>query len=173
MMQDVNILWAQCQQVLRDNLSQTAYQTWFAPVCALQYENDVLVLQVKSQFIVEYIEENYLNLLSRVLRKVFGPQIRLEYRIMVAGSSIDVPSEPLRETMVQRDEVYAPQQEVMNDWDSQLNPQYTFDNFIKGEPNKLARAAAIEIAKSPGKTLFNPLFMNKWIDSCDAPEVEW
>jgi chromosomal replication initiator protein len=159
MMQDVNILWAQCQQVLRDNLSQTAYQTWFAPVCALQYENDVLVLQVKSQFIVEYIEENYLNLLSRVLRKVFGPQIRLEYRIMVAGSSIDVPSEPLRETMVQRDEVYAPQQEVMNDWDSQLNPQYTFDNFIKGEPNKLARAAAIEIAKSPGKTLFNPLFL--------------
>ena len=159
MMQDVNILWAQCQQVLRDNLSQTAYQTWFAPVCALQYENDVLVLQVKSQFIVEYIEENYLNLLSRVLRKVFGPQIRLEYRIMVAGSSIDVPSEPLRETKVQRDEVYAPQQEVMNDWDSQLNPQYTFDNFIKGEPNKLARAAAIEIAKSPGKTLFNPLFL--------------
>ena len=159
MMQDVNILWAQCQQVLRDNLSQTAYQTWFAPVCALQYENDVLVLQVKSQFIVEYIEENYLNLLSRVLRKVFGPQIRLEYRIMVAGSSIDVPSEPLRETIVPRDEVYAPQQEVMNDWDSQLNPQYTFDNFIKGEPNKLARAAAIEIAKSPGKTLFNPLFL--------------
>ena len=159
MMQDVNILWAQCQQVLRDNLSQTAYQTWFAPVCALQYENDVLVLQVKSQFIVEYIEENYLNLLSRVLRKVFGPQIRLEYRIMVAGSSIDVPSEPLRETIVQRDEVYAPQQEVMNDWDSQLNPQYTFDNFIKGEPNKLARAAAIEIAKSPGKSLFNPLFL--------------
>ena len=159
MKQDLNILWAQCQQILRDNLSQTAYQTWFAPVCALQYENDVLVLQVKSQFIVEYIEENYLNLLSRVLRKVFGPQIRLEYRIMVAGSSIDVPSEPLRETIVPRDEVYAPQQEVMNDWDSQLNPQYTFDNFIKGEPNKLARAAAIEIAKSPGKTLFNPLFL--------------
>lgn len=158
MKQDVNILWAQCQQILRDNLSPSAYQTWFAPVCALQYENDVLVLQVKSQFIVEYIEENYLDLLSRVLRKVFGPQIRLEYRIMVAGSSIDVPSEPLRETVAPRTE-YAPQQEVANAWDSQLNPQYTFDNFIKGEPNKLARAAAIEIAKSPGKTLFNPLFL--------------
>ena len=159
MMQNVNILWAECQQILRDNLSPSAYQTWFAPVCALQYEDDVLVLQVKSQFIVEYIEENYLNLLSRVLRKVFGPQIRLEYRIMVAGSSIDVPSEPLRESVAQRTEHYAPQQEVANEWDSQLNPQYTFDNFIKGEPNKLARAAAIEIAKSPGKTLFNPLFL--------------
>ena len=92
MQQDLHILWAQCQQILRDNLSQSAYQTWFAPVDALQYENHVLVLQVKSQFIVEYIEDNYIDLLSRVLRKVFGPQIQLEYRITVAGSSIDVPS---------------------------------------------------------------------------------
>jgi chromosomal replication initiator protein len=158
--QDLNILWAQCQQILRDNLSQSAYQTWFAPVMALQYENDVLVLQVKSQFIVEYIEDNYLDILSRVLRKVFGPSIQLEYRIMVAGGIIDVPSEPLREPVARpRSEAYTPQQEVDNTWESQLNPQYTFDNFVKGEPNKLARAAAIEIAKNPGKTLFNPLFL--------------
>ena len=160
MQQDLNILWAECQQILRDNLSQSAYQTWFAPISALQYENDLLVLQVKSQFIVEYIEENYLDLLSRVLRKVFGSRIRLEYRIMVAGSSIDVPSEPLREAVARpRKDVYTPAQEAANAWDSQLNSQYTFDNFIKGEPNKLARAAAIEIAKNPGKTIFNPLFL--------------
>ncbi len=160
MQQDLNILWAECQQILRDNLSQSAYQTWFAPISALQYENDLLVLQVKSQFIVEYIEENYLDLLSRVLRKVFGSRIRLEYRIMVAGSSIDVPSEPLREAVARpRKDVYTPAQETANAWDSQLNSQYTFDNFIKGEPNKLARAAAIEIAKNPGKTIFNPLFL--------------
>ena len=153
-------MWAQCQQILRDNLSQSAYQTWFAPVVALQCENDVLVLQVKSQFIVEYIEDNYLDLLSRVLRKVFGPTIQLEYRIMVAGGMIDVPSEPLREPVARpRSEVYTPHQEIDNAWESQLNPQYTFDNFVKGEPNKLARAAAIEIAKNPGKTLFNPLFL--------------
>ena len=160
MKQDLNILWAECQQILRDNLTQSAYQTWFAPVFALQYENDVLVLQVKSQFVVEYIEENYLNLLSRVLRKVFGPKVQLEYRITLAGSSIDVPSEPLKETVVRpRHEMPLASQEVAEAWDSQLNAQYTFDNFIKGEPNKLARAAAIEIAKKPGKTIFNPLFL--------------
>ena len=99
---------------------------------ALQYENDVLVLQVKSQFIVEYIEDNYLDILSRVLRKVFGPSIQLEYRIMVAGGIIDVPSEPLREPVARpRSEAYTPQQEVDNTWESQLNPQYTFDNFCK------------------------------------------
>ena len=153
-------MWAECQQILRDNLSQSAYQTWFAPVLALQYENDVLVLQVKSQFVVEYIEENYLDLLSRVLRKVFGPQVQLEYRITYAGSTIDLPSEPLKESAVRhKRELAMAAQDSANAWDSQLNTQYTFDNFIKGEPNKLARAAAIEIAKNPGKTIFNPLFL--------------
>ena len=156
--QDLNILWAQCLPILRDNLSQSAYQTWFAPLSALHYEDDTLVLQVKSQFIVEYIEENYLDLLSRVLRKVYGPKVKLEYRITLAGSSIDVPSEPFREQTNYADK-QVNLQDTNNAWESQLDAQCTFDNFIKGEPNKLARAAAIEIAKNPGKTIFNPLFL--------------
>ena len=161
---DVNILWAECQQILRDNLSQSAYQTWFAPIFALQYENDVLVLQVKSRFIVEYIEDNYLDLLSRVLRRVFGQKVRLEYRVMVGNSPIDVPSEPQKATArpannTGRHLAEQNAEETTNQWESQLNEQYTFDNFIKGEPNKLARAAAVEIAKQPGKTIFNPLFL--------------
>ena len=157
MMQDVNILWAQCQQILRDNLSQSAYQTWFAPVVAVQWQDNVLVLQVKSQFIVEYIEENYLNLLSRVLRKVFGPQLQLEYRVLMAGDAINVPSSPVQSSAASAPLTVA--KAPVEAWDSQLNTQYTFDNFIKGEPNKLARAAAVEIAKNPGKTIFNPLFL--------------
>ncbi len=158
MTKDVNILWAECQQILRDNLSQSAFQTWFAPITALLWENDVLVLQVKSQFIVDYIEDNYLDILARVLRKVFGQKVQLEYRISFAGSSIDVPSESLnnvRRTPITQRTVNEPSET----WDNQLNPQYTFENFVKGEPNKLARAAAIEIAKQPGKTIFNPLFL--------------
>lgn len=154
---ELNILWAQCQQILRDNLSQSAYQTWFAPVVAVQWQDNVLVLQVKSQFIVEYIEENYLNLLSRVLRKVFGPQLQLEYRVLMAGDAINVPSSPVLSSAASAPLAVA--KAPVEAWDSQLNTLYTFDNFIKGEPNKLARAAAVEIAKNPGKTIFNPLFL--------------
>ena len=96
MQDNVNILWAECQQVLKDNLPQSAYQTWFAPVTAIQWENNLLVLQVRSQFIVDYIEVNYLDILSRVLRKMFGPTVRLEYRVMMAGSSVDIPSDNLK-----------------------------------------------------------------------------
>jgi chromosomal replication initiator protein len=160
-MQDkLNILWSECQQILRDNLSQSAYQTWFASVDAIQWENNLLVLQVRSQFIVDYIEDNYLDILSRVLRKVFGSNIRLEYRVMMAGSSVDIPSDNLK---LQASSPIAPMIQgfapVRNDWESHLNTQYTFSNFVKGEPNKLARAAAVEIAKNPGKTIFNPLFL--------------
>jgi len=159
MQEDINILWSQCQQILRDNLSQSAYQTWFAPIVAVQCQDNVLVLQVKSQFIVEYIEENYLDILSRVLRRVFGAKIQLEYRVMMAGSSIDVPSTPVNTTASSTIPSLAANPISTNDWDSQLNAQYTFENFVKGEPNKLARAAAVEIAKNPGKTVFNPLFL--------------
>jgi chromosomal replication initiator protein len=161
-MQDkLNILWSECQQILRDNLSQSAYQTWFASVDAIQWENNLLVLQVRSQFIVDYIEDNYLDILSRVLRKVFGANVRLEYRVMMAGSSVDIPSDSLkvRPNTPTAQFVQPGTMPIKNDWDSHLNTQYTFANFIKGEPNKLARAAAVEIAKNPGRTVFNPLFL--------------
>lgn len=159
MTNDVNILWAECQQILRDNLSQSAYQTWFAPIVPLQWENDLLVLQVKSQFVVDYIEDNYLDILSRVLRKVFGAKVQLEYRIMMAGGTIDIPSDSAKQTITRKPiEATAPAVHT-EAWESQLNGQYKFDNFIKGEPNKLARAAGVEIAKQPGKTIFNPLFL--------------
>lgn len=159
MQENINILWAECQQILKDNLSQSAYQTWFAPIEPIQWEDNMLVLQVRSQFIVDYIEDNYLDILSRVLRKVFGAQVQLEYRILMAGSSIDIPSDSTKLSMSKPMPVSQSTVEIATEWDSHLNPQYTFDNFIKGEPNKLARAVAVEIAKSPGKTIFNPLFL--------------
>lgn len=159
MQNNVNILWAECQQILKDNLSQSAYQTWFASIEPIQWEDNMLVLQVRSQFIVDYIEDNYLDILSRVLRKVFGTQVQLEYRILMAGSTIDVPSDSMKLSATKPKNVSQSIVEVEDEWDSHLNPQYTFDNFVKGEPNKLARAVAVEIAKNPGKTIFNPLFL--------------
>ena len=155
MQDNINILWAECQQILKDNLSQSAYQTWFASIEPIQWEDNLLVLQARSQFIVDYIEDNYLDLLSRVLRKIFGVQVQLEYRILMAGSSIDIPSDSMKLSATTKAN-FAPQAniEIDNEWDHHLNPQYTFDNFVKGEPNKLARAAAVAIAENPGKTIF-------------------
>ena len=70
--------------------------TWFAPIQALSFENNTLILQVKSQFIVDYIEENYLPLLSKVLFRICGPQTKLEYRVQIdsrTDAGVNIPSD--------------------------------------------------------------------------------
>ena len=150
--------WAQCQTILADNLTASAYQTWFAPIVPLQYAEGVLVLQVKSQFVAEYIEENYIPLLSSAIIRVFGAGTRLEYRVLIdsasgAGTMLPSAGAPAKSQWVM------PAARPNNDDLPKLNELYTFDSFIAGEPNKLARTAGLAIAKQPGYTAFNPLFI--------------
>ncbi|MBQ9602509.1 MAG: chromosomal replication initiator protein DnaA [Paludibacteraceae bacterium] len=149
--------WAQCQTILADNLTSTAYQTWFAPIVPLRYAEGTLVLQVKSQFVAEYIEENYIPLLSAAIIRVFGQGTRLEYRVLVdstSGAGTTLPSAGLP---VNARPIQQPAQS--NSDLPSLNELYTFDSFVAGAPNKLARTAGLAIAKQPGYTAFNPLFI--------------
>lgn len=139
-------------------MTKSAFQTWFAPIVPLQFAEGVLVLQVKSQFVAEYIEENYISLLSAAIYRVFGQGTRLEYRVLIdstSGAGTMLPSSG--STMTQRPMM--PTQRPVEHFESQLNTFYTFDSFIAGEPNKLARTAGLAIAKQPGTTAFNPLFI--------------
>jgi len=144
---------------LRDNLKPSEYNTWFASIEAIEFTNNCLVLRVRSQFVVTYIEENYINLLGKAIRRVFGNEATLEYRVVVdstSGATSAYPSDggtqPVYNALTM-----GPQ--PLRDWDTQLNPNYNFQNYILGETNKLARTAGVAIAKEPGKTVFNPLFI--------------
>ena len=150
--------WAQCQTILADNMTSSAFQTWFAPIVPLQFSEGVLVLQVKSQFVAEYIEENYIPLLSSAIYRVFGQGTRLEYRVLIDSASGAATMLPSAGAPVQPKQVISNQPSTV-DFDSQLNTLYSFDTFISGEPNKLARTAGLAIAKQPGYTAFNPLFI--------------
>lgn len=150
--------WARCQTILADNLTASAYQTWFAPIVPLQFTEGVLVLQVKSQFVAEYIEENYIPLLSSAILRVFGQGTRLEYRVLIdstTGAGTTLPSTPAPA----KSQWVMPGPQQANDDLPKLNELYTFDSFVAGEPNKLARTAGLAIAKQPGYTAFNPLFI--------------
>lgn len=159
MQQSLQQQWAQCQTILADNLTSSAYQTWFSPIVPLQYADGVLTLQVKSQFVAEYIEENYIPLLSSAIIRVFGQGTRLEYRVLIdsaSGAGTMLPSSGVAKNPAAM--MNMPPQHTTN-FDAQLNSGYTFDSFIAGEPNKLARTAGLAIAKQPGYTAFNPLFI--------------
>ena len=166
----VTAYWNKCKELLREELTESAFKTWFAAIEPLQYENGVLLLQLQSRFVAEYIEENYSSLLGHVLFRVFGPGTRLEYNILVDstnGIGTKVYSQGVeREKLVMGGPVHSPAfmaQQVhepqLPALDSRLNASQTFDSFVQGEVNRMVRTVALAVAREPGKTAFNPLFI--------------
>lgn len=164
-------LWKSCLSIIKDNINEASYNTWFAPIVPIKFENKVFVLQVPSQFFMEYIEEKYIDLLRMSLTRVAGNGTRLEYRVLIdqssgAGTQMPSPSTtgPVKHQFTgnhtKPNTIVSPYQKIqLPEIDPQLNLSYNFNNLIEGKSNKLARTAGISIANEPGKTIFNPLFV--------------
>ncbi len=160
-------LWSKCLDVIRDNIPEPAFKTWFADTKPASYANKVLTIFVPSQFVYEHIEDNYVDLLGAVIYRVFGAGTQLNYRILTDRQNkltVDqVSDKPLAKPAVEQkkssnvapDAVPVPVQDL----DPMLRSNYSFENFIEGLSNRLPRAAAESIAMKPGKTVFNPLFL--------------
>ena len=162
--------WDKCKDLLRGELTESAFRTWFAGIVPLSFENGVLKLQLQSQFMADYIEDNYSSLLGRVLFRVCGPGTRLEYRIPIdstSGVGITTYSQGVeQEKLLLARPPQSPasvakqmQEPQLPQLDSRLNPSQTFDSFVQGEVNRMARTVALSVARNPGKTAFNPLFI--------------
>lgn len=161
-----NELWKRCTQIIRDNVSETTFATWFAPIIPLSFENNVFTLQVPSQFFYEYIEETFVELLRMTIHRIIGAETKLMYRVVMdrnAGTSTTIPSDEkikpfISSTNQNKDNPFNRPTQI-DDINPQLNPNYNFNSFIEGKSNKLARTAGLSIAKDPGSTIFNPLFV--------------
>lgn len=166
---NIQNLWNNCLKVIKDNIPDSAFKTWFLPIVPLSYENKVLTIQVPSQFFYEYLEEKFVDLLRFTLHREIGPDTVLQYRILMENTTntvVDYRGETkskLSEQTIPRNsnKIPNPFNKVVNDdLDSQLNRKYTFDNFYEDISNKLARTASETISDNPGKTAFNPLFVH-------------
>ena len=164
---DFKSLWNNCLQIIQDNISEAAYNTWFAPIIPISYKDNIFTVQVPSQFFVEYIEEKYIDLLRMTLSRVAGNGTKLEYRVLIdknSGKGTQIPStaeqKPRQFGSQPKAAFVSPYQQVqLPEIDPQLNPSYNFNCLIEGRSNKLARTAGVSIANDPGKTIFNPLFV--------------
>ena len=163
-------LWDNCLHLIKDNVTEQQFKTWFAPIVFEQYNEDTrtLLVQVPSMYVYEYLEQYYVGLLSKVLTRCFGQNVQLTYRIVTDqqhGLSQDVEGEKPAEIDIDQRAVRdnkAPT--VMDsvptqDFDSQLDIHRTFNTFIEGDSNKLPRAVGMSIAEHPGKSTFNPFFV--------------
>lgn len=160
-------LWDKCLGIIRNNVQPAAFNTWFACTKPASYTGKVLTLFVPSQFVYEHIEENYVDLLSAVIYRVFGADTELNYRVLTDRQNqltVDQESEKRPAKVIteqQKSDNQAPGTIAVpaQDLDPMLRSNYSFDNFIEGVSNRLPRAAAESIALKPGKTVFNPLFL--------------
>ena len=160
-------LWDKCLDIIRNNVRPAAFNTWFACTKPASYKGKVLTLFVPSQFVYEHIEDNYVDLLSAVIYRVFGADTELNYRVLTDRQNqltIDQESEKRPAKIAgeqQKSDNTAPGAIAVpvQDLDPMLRSNYSFENFIEGLSNRLPRAAAESIAQKPGKTVFNPLFL--------------
>ena len=170
MNKDENILmWSKCLDILRDNLSTEQFNAWFEPIVAVSYEDNKLTLKLPSQFFVQQIEQQYYDLFSKVLRRVYGNDVKLFYTYNIIE---DTPSSKVTvahdnsstklSSIVARQAQQAanPFAEVeLDDIDPQLNPRYTFENYCCSMSNKLAVSVGKAIAEDPNCKTFNPMFV--------------
>jgi len=168
-------VWDTCLTIIKDIVEWQHFKTWFEPITPVALKDNVLTIQVPSQFFYEYLEEHYISLLGKTLKRELGKEARLEYRIMMDSGNhsnkpitMDVPAQGYK--MYTNNEMDFPlviNNPVKNPFvipglkkvqiDPQLNPVYTFDAFIEGDCNRVARRAGKTVAEKPGATSFNPL----------------
>ena len=162
-----DILWSNCLNVIKDNIPEPAFNTWFAPIVPLNYEDNVLTIQVPSQFFYEYLEDKYLDIIQQTLYREIGEGTILNYRILVETESntvVEMRGESKSFTGTDKKisaKVPSPFDRVeTSEFESQINKKYKFNNFFEGESNRLTRTAAEAVANNPAKTAFNPLFIH-------------
>ncbi|MFZ4101563.1 MAG: chromosomal replication initiator protein DnaA [Sphingobacterium thalpophilum] len=170
-------VWNNCLLIIKDNIPAQSFKTWFEPIKALRLEGNVLTIQVPSLFFYEWLEEHYVGLLRKTVKKQLGEDGRLEYNIVVEKSSANIPyttNMPSNGNGAEGKNQSMPMpislnKDIKNPFvipglkklqvDPQLNQNYTFENFIEGDCNRLARSAGYAVAGKPGGTSFNPLMI--------------
>jgi chromosomal replication initiator protein len=172
-------IWNNCLNIIRDNVSLQSFKTWFEPIKPVKLNGNVLTIQVPSQFFYEWLEEHYITLLKKIIKKELGADGRLEYSIVMENSfnstkpyTVKIPTSNTKE--IKNPAVSMPidiggNTGIKNPFiipglkklniDSQLNPNYSFDNMVEGDCNRLARSAGFAVAQKPGGTAFNPLLI--------------
>ena len=160
-------VWNDCLGILRQDVSEQDFETWFKPIVPLQVAGQVLTIQVPSQFFYEWLEEHFVPVLRKAIHTIMGPDGKLEYSVVVDSGNRQSPpvtvNYPTGLTPRQTSkEDYAPfghRPLTPQSVNSRLNPTYTFDNFVEGDCNRLARSAGLAVSKKPGVTSFNPLML--------------
>ncbi len=148
-MPDTKEIWEIALEYIKANTSEDAFNTWFLPISPKEISDGKIILEVPNLFFSEWLEEYYSPLIKEAFKisglKEFEIKYQAKNEKIVPDTKAHLPTIPTKETSTPEKKTYV------------LNPRYTFENFVIGESNRFAGAAAKRVAEDLGS--FNPLFI--------------
>lgn len=146
-------IWEKALARLAETLDDPAYESWIKPARFLSLDENTLTLAVNSTLGREWVYKNYSDLIKRVIKEITGNIVNIK---------INVEKQQEIKTYTEPDYSYIPLNEfqinALRSTSNNLNLKYTFDSFVVGAHNKFCHAAALAVAKNPGKA-HNPFFV--------------
>jgi chromosomal replication initiator protein len=161
-----NDVWQDCLDRLRLSITEEEFVKWFKPIRPIDFDGANLRLRVPNESFVASIEKRYIQHLRPIISDLYGVDTQLHYAVprkatqpVAESSSSALPqfAAPTDTAAIKNPFVIPGLRRIM--FDPQLNHNYTFDNHIEGECNRLARSAGMAVAVSPGNNAFNPLYI--------------
>jgi chromosomal replication initiator protein len=140
-------IWETALGELQVQVSKPNFRTWFSKTSGFSYQDNQFVISVPNTFAAEYLEKNQRSFIEKALKSLTSPDVQVVFQ--VNGKSLQHNQNPSANP-----EAMPPLEPTF----TRLNADYTFDSFIEGNANRLARAASIAVAQNPGRS-YNPLFI--------------
>ena len=149
----LEILWSQVLERLQLQLSRPTFETWIKTATAEELENNCLVIRTPNPFARNWLQKYYIKTIADVVQDILGHPVEIHLTV-AKGSQVGEPeiawSQPIEHII--------PDLPTNQPKPSELNPKYVFSRFVVGSNSRMAHAASLAVAESPGRE-FNPLFL--------------
>lgn len=166
-----NDVWQNCLAQIKEQTSEEEFAKWFKPIVPIGYDGKTLRLRLPSEDCVFHIERNYIPSLRPIIYEHFGNNTSLRYSVLAPEVSAEEQQRAAESSVATINKVVNQNDtsKIKNPFvipgirkleiPSQLNPNYTFENFIEGDCNRLVRSVGMAVGVEPGKTAYNPLYI--------------
>jgi chromosomal replication initiator protein len=148
-------LWSRCLEKLESELPPQQFNTWLRPLHAVE-EDDSLCLLAPNRFVQEWVREKYVARISELVKTLAGTE-ELAITVIVGSRATSSPVSPAQPQATHKSATHQPKK-ITPPASIGLKPSFTFDTFVEGKSNQLAKAASLQVANNPGKA-YNPLFI--------------
>jgi len=146
-------IWQKSLEIIQENINPRSFQTWFAPLKALDINDAYITLGVPNKFFCEWLDNHYLKILQNAIAQASGLSLKISYKVID-----DRPFSPYSDTEVKK-HLTPHEEKTKQQFESNLNVHYTFDSFVVGDGSRFSHAAAVAVSEAPGNTNYNPLII--------------